>query len=123
MDRLSRGARVLAVAAVCLALLAAGCEPRKGGVLRVIPQGNQYEVTYQYTLAHPPPRGQVYVFWLVNVDDGQMVRMGTVQPGVNRVVRVQVSFPPTGAIVSPEPDANVDHPGKKWELMDGRVTK
>ena len=123
MDRLSRGARVLAIAAVCLALLTAGCEPRKGGVLLVIPQGNQYEVTYRYTLAHPPPRGQVYVFWLVNVDDGQMVRMGTIQPGINRVVRVQVSFPPTGAIVSPEPNADVDRPGKKWELMDGRVTK
>lgn len=123
MNRLSGATRVLAIGAIGLLLLLAGCTPRKGGVLNVIPQGNQYLVTYQYTLAPPPPKGQVYVFWLVNVDDGKMVRMGTIQPGVNRVVRVQVDFMPTGAIVSPESDPNATQPGTKWELMDGRVTR
>jgi hypothetical protein len=92
-------------------------------VLNVIPQGNTYLVTYQYTLMKPPPAGQVYVFWLVNVDEGKTVRMGTVEPGRNRVIRVEVDFSPTGAIVSPERDPNVDHPGTDWELMDGQVTK
>ena len=108
--------------ALALAVLASGCTPRKGGVLNVIPQGNQYEVTYQYTLANPPPKGQVYVLWLVNVDEGRMVKMGTVQHGINRVVRLQASFKPTGVIVSPEPSLDVERPGKEWELMDGRVT-
>jgi hypothetical protein len=104
-------------------VVSAGCAPRKGGVLNVIPQGATYDVTYQYTLTTPPPSGQVYVFWLVNPDENKLVRIGTVQPGVNRVVKVQVDFLPTGAIVSPEPSDTVERPGQDWELMDGKVIK
>ncbi len=121
--RVGKLLRCLALLLVLLALFAA-CAPRKGGVLNVIPQGNgKYEVTYVYTLTKEPPQGQVYVFWLVNVDEGRVVKMGTVRPGVNRMVKVQVDFDPTGAIVSPEPDANVERPGTEWELLDGRVAK
>lgn len=116
--------RILRTALALMLLLAilAACSPRKGGVLNVIPQGSgRYEVTYVYTLTRQPPAGHVYVFWLVNVDEGRVVKMGTVSPGVNRMVKVQVDFSPTGAIVSPEPNANVERPGTEWELLDGRV--
>ena len=121
-----RSSRLLSALLLVLVLGAAGvvsCSPRKGGVLNVIPQGGSYEVTYQYTLTKRPPSGHVYVFWLVNPDENKMVRIGTVQPGVNRAVRVKVDFLPTGAIVSPEPSENVERPGTEWELMDGRVTE
>lgn len=113
-------ALVLALVAVALT----GCAPRKGGVLTVIPlDANKYDVTYQYTLTKPPPSGGVYIFWLVNPDANKMVKIGTVQPGVNKIVRVQVDFLPTGAIVSPEPNDGVDHPGDDWELLDGQTSK
>lgn len=118
-----RSPRLLAILTLIVLAVVAGCTPRKGGVLNVIPQGGTYEVTYQYTLAKPPPDGQVYVFWLVNPDENKTVRIGTVQPGVNRIVRLQTDFLPTGAIVSPEPSDTVERPGQVWELMDGKVTK
>lgn len=87
----------------------------------VYPSSHQSEVTVHYSLP-APPKGKVYVLWIVNPYQRQTVEAGSVPPGREQTAHATVDFAATGAIVSIEDGVHPASMGGDWALHAGQVT-
>lgn len=85
------------------------------------PTPNQSNVTVFYTVP-PPPTGKVYVLWIVNPLQHDVVNVGQVSGGRNVTVHAQVNFEALGAVVSIEDRPNPASMSNTWALKVGTVT-
>lgn len=106
-------------------LLLAGCntlELEKSISLETVDRGShQTEVTIHYTVPYPPP-GKIYVLWILNPADHEVVNAGQIPGGRNLTARAIVPFEATGAVVSIEDEPNPPHMSSTWALKVGSVT-
>lgn len=86
------------------------------------PDARRTEVTIRYRVP-PPPAGNVYVLWVLNLEEGKRAKSGTVQPSSRvRAIKTSVDFHVTGVIVSIESSPDVAEMSNTWALKSGRVT-
>lgn len=116
-----------AVGGLILALvLLAGCS-RLGLVSKsltletVYPHPNQSDVTVRYSLPRPP-KGKVYVLWIVNPFQGKAANVGTLVAGSDRTARAKVDFEALGAVVSIEDSSSPRAMSADWAVKAGQVT-
>ncbi|MGH2457877.1 MAG: anti-sigma factor domain-containing protein [Chloroflexota bacterium] len=110
---------------VALLLALAGCQTleleKSISMETVYPPSGQTQVTIHYTVP-PPPRGKMYVLWILNPAQHDVVNAGQVSGGSDVTARATVSFEATGAIVSIEDQANPSKMSNTWALKVGSVT-
>lgn len=110
---------------VVLVCLLAGCNTleleKSISMETVYPSSGQTEVTIHYTVPPPPP-GKVYVLWILNPAQHDLVNVGQVDGGRDVTARATVNFEATGAIVSIESQPNPASMSNTWALKVGSVT-
>lgn len=119
--------RVPAVVGLILALvLLAGCSrlglvPKSLSLETVYPSPNQSDVTVRYSLPRPP-KGKVYVLWIVNPVQGKSANVGTLAAGRDHTARARVDFEAVGAVVSIENNPSARTMSADWAIKAGQVT-
>ena len=110
---------------VALLFFLAGCntlELEKSISMETVYQSSgRTEVAIHYTVP-PPPRGKIYVLWILNPAQHDAVDAGQVGGGRDVTARATVDFEATGAVVSIEDQANPPKMSNTWALKVGSVT-
>lgn len=110
---------------VILIFLLAGCNTleleKSISMETVYPSSGQTEVTIHYTVPPPPP-GKLYVLWILNPAQHDVVNVGQVTGGRDVTARATVNFEATGAVVSIEDQPNPSAMSNTWALKVGSVT-
>lgn len=110
---------------VALLCMLAGCNTleleKSISMESVYPSSGQTQVTIRYTVP-PPPEGKIYVLWILNPAQHDIVNAGQVTGGRDVTARATVSFDATGAVVSIEDQANPSKMSDTWALKVGSVT-
>jgi hypothetical protein len=81
------------------------------------PSTTQLQITYR---APPPPKGKVYILWVVNLSEGKRMKVGELPPSPSlKLVRATADFYANGVIVSVENSPDADRPSNTWVLASG----